>query len=484
MLLASIAVPIVLAVVAWRRPLLPLYVLVGAAVALEIFPLGFQDGFTDTTAFFLNLNNTAGAPISASPADLTVFVALVVWWRAYSQDRSLRPSGPLLKAYLVYLGALAMAEVHGLAAHGDFNITLWELRPQLYGFVVFLLASSLVRERRQLLVLGAIFLAAATFKVGVGYNRFFNTLHGDLGTAEAILAHEDSYFLALLVVAAVVALVWHRRRWLVLTLVATIPFAVLVMLENHRRVGVLALGAALIVVTLLGIRFEAGVRGRLIALSLVAAVAYGGFLAAYWNHEYGVASQLVRPIHSLFEPDQRDFNSNLYRQNEDANLIFTYQSSPVIGVGFGLPMDVVFPLADISQQYPFWQYIPHNSILWIAMRMGMVGLITFWGVVGMALLQAMRVLRTTTEPLVRGVLVFAMAAVIGELIVAYGDVQLENYRNLIFFGCMLGLINGAERIRQVAPAAADWARVPAAPPSPMGYAGAGSYTPGTASIGR
>ena len=118
------------------------------------------------------------------------------------------------------------------------------------------------------------------------------------------------------------------------------------------------------------------------------------------------------------------------------------------------------------------------------MRMGMVGLITFWGVVGMALLQAMRVLRTTTEPLVRGVLVFAMAAVIGELIVAYGDVQLENYRNLIFFGCMLGLINGAERIRQVAPAAADWARVPAAPPSPMGYAGAGSYTPGTASIGR
>lgn len=469
MLAVSIAIPAVVLALVLTRPRVGVYVLIGCAVVFEIFPLAFPDSFTDNFGFFLNLNNSAGLPISASPADLTLIAAFVGWWRAQSADPSLRPSGPMLRAYLVYAGVLLLAEVHGLVSHGDFNITLWELRPQIYGLVTFVIASSLIREPRHLAIVASIFLAAATVKVGVGYHRFFTTLGGDLGGNEAILAHEDSYFLVMLIVAAAAILVWHRRRRLLIALAVVAPLSGLVMLENHRRVGVIALVPALAVIAVLGAFSERRLRVKIAAVAAVAGLAYAGFLSVYWEHEYGVAAQLVRPVHSLVEPDQRDLSSNLYRQNEDANLIFTYQSSPLIGVGFGLPMSVVFPLADISQQYPFWQFIPHNSVFWIAMRMGLLGMITFWGLVGMAVLTGTRALRTCRSPMVRGSVAFALAAIVAELIVGFGDLQLENYRNLVFFGCMLGVINAAERVRERVPAAARrWAGVPVAPPSPMG----------------
>ena len=285
MLFVSLAIPAALVVLVLRWPRLALYALMACAIVFEIFPLTFSDSFTDDFGFFLNLNNSAGLPISASPADLTVIVALLGWLRARAGDHSLRPDGPLLKAYVLFGVALAIAEVHGLLSQGDFNVTLWELRPQIYGFATFVVASSLIRDRRHLVILASIFLAAASVKVGVGYNRYFNTLHSDLGTAEAILAHEDSYFLSMVIVALVAALIWFRRRMVVLALLVLAPFAGLVMLENHRRVGILALGAALAIITILGVRFESRIRYRIAAVALVAGLAYAGLLVAFWNAE-------------------------------------------------------------------------------------------------------------------------------------------------------------------------------------------------------
>lgn len=477
MLIAAVISPLLLLPFILRRPALAVYVLVGCATTFEIVPLDFQDSLTDTSGFFLNLNNTMGLPLSASPAEFLMGIAVLAWWRAQRADPSLRPRGPLFKAYLVYFGVLLLGEVHGLGMHGDLNTSLWELRPQVYGFIAFLLAASLIREEGQLLILAAVFVTASALKAAVGYNRYFNTLHGDIGTYEAILAHEDSYFLAMLMVAAGVALVWYRKRPALIVLLALLPLAFIVMLENRRRVGVLALGAAFVIVAVAGVWFEKRLRWKVAAVVVAIALCYGAVLSVYWNKEYGTAAQLVRPIHSLFEPDQRDFNSNLYRVNEDADLKFTYQQNRLAGVGMGLPMSVIFPLADISQQHPFWQYIPHNTILWIAMRTGLLGMMAFWAMIGMALLEAISSMRRLTSPLVRASVVFAVASIVSELIVGYGDMQLENYRNMIFFGCVVGLINAAERVRGSARVRKlAWAAVPHAPGVPMGGAAARLYS--------
>jgi len=191
-------------------------------------------------------------------------------------------------------------------------------------------------------------------------------------------------------------------------------------------------------------------------------------MSVEWNQQYGLAAQLVRPVHSILgEPDQRDYSSNLYRDNENANLIATYQTDVVVGIGFGLPMMVIYPMADISQSYPFWQYIPHNSLIWVGMRMGLLGMAVFWGLVGTTLIEAISLLRTRADPLIRGIAAFAVAAIVAELVVGFGDLQLENYRNMIFFGAVLGMIEAAGRLPDLVPAAVRTglkSRAPAALP--------------------
>ena len=104
-------------------------------------------------------------------------------------------------------------------------------------------------------------------------------------------------------------------------------------------------------------------------------------------------------------------------------------------------MFVIFPMADISYVYPLWNYIPHNTLLWIGMRMGALGWAVFWGLVGIAILQACRQLATRKDPLLNAVAAFAVAAIVAEIIQGYSDLQLDSYRNLIVFGVVLGLLS-------------------------------------------
>lgn len=448
--LVALAVGLIVVIpLIWRKPALAVYIMTGAAVTFEIFPLGFPDSFTDTFPFFLNLNNSAGLPLSTTPAEIVMALALAAWITSSAADRAVhRPGRRMLRAYLALVGAVLVAEAWGLLNGGDFNISLWELRPQVYGFIMFLLAASLIRERRQVIILASVFLACSFFKAGIGYYRYSFTLQRNLGDSEAILGHEDSYFLVLFLVATVASAIWARRRRIVLVLLLVSPLVATVMLDNRRRVAMLAVWAAFAVIAGLGIRYEAAIRRRIIIGSAIVVICFGAFLSAYWDAQWGLTGQIVRPFHTLTgQVDQRDYLSDLYRSNENMNIKASYATNPLIGMGFGRPMLLVYPLADISQQYPLWQYMPHNTDLWVAMRMGLVGMAAFWALIATVILEGVRAIRTQEDQLLRGVGAFALAAVVAELVVGYGDVQLENYRNMILLGVMIGLIDALPRMQ-------------------------------------
>jgi hypothetical protein len=464
----TFGVLLVLLPMIWRRPVLGVYVLVGAAVAIENFGLGFPDALTDEIPFFWNLNNSIGAPISMNPAEVVMIVTILGALTNRELRQEERPAASRLRGYyLVFLAVVVFAEGFGLMNGGNFNISLWEMRPQVYGFILFVLASTLIRDRRQVAVLAGVVLACAAFKAGIGFYRYFFTLAKTLGTQESILGHEDSYFLAMFIVAAVTAAIWVRRRQVVLPLLLAAPVVALVMLDNRRRIAVLALGAAIAIVVILGIRYEAAIRKRLAVIAIVGALAFGAFVTVNWNAAgEGVAAQIVRPLHAITgQVDQRDFLSDLYRINENKDIIFTFGTSPIVGTGFGHVMLLPYPLADISQLYPLWNYIPHNSLLWVGMRMGIIGMATFWALIAMIVLEGIRALRSVDDPLLRGAAAFAVAAAMAELVVGYADVQLEAYRNMIFFGAMVGLIDALPRLRAITVARPAAVRRPAPAPA-------------------
>jgi O-antigen ligase len=345
------------------------------------------------------------------------------------------------------MALVLLAELHGLATGGSFKLSLWELRPQVYGFVMFLLAGSLLRTRRQVLTLGVVVLCAAVLKATLGTFRWQFTLNHSVAQ-ETLLGHEDSYFLVLFVLALLAALVWGRRRAVLTPLLVATPLVTICLLANQRRAGMIALAAAVLAMVVMLLKFELRIRMRVVVLVVLASLAVGGFVAANWNQNDGLAAQLVRPIRSLVDPsaNARDGSSDLYRIAENANLKYTFKQAPLTGLGFGMPFFVVTPMADISSVYPLWNVIPHNSLLWVPMRMGIPGMIGFWGLVAMVVLEAFAVMRRTQDPVVRAVAVFAVAAIVAELVVAYGDLQLESYRNLVFLGALIGAVAGLPRL--------------------------------------
>lgn len=431
----------------WKQPVRGLYLLLGATLVFEIFPLHFADSLTDRVPFFLNLNNASSSGlsgISITPAEILMFGVLVIWIASGISRRTFRmEGGPLVAAYVVFGLIVLGAEFHGALSRADLGKSLWEIRPQAYGFVAFLLAANLVVDRVQVRNLAVVFFLAVGLKICMTLYRFYVTLHGSSGTYEAIVAHEESYFFALFILGAGVALIWgnHLSRRLLFALLSFSGLALLAMIVNQRRAADLALMAGVVVLLALAVRFDAARRGTWIAISLVAFVGAAGYIFAFWNHTYGLTGELVRPIRSLIEPDQRDHLSNIYRIAEDANIRVTYQTSPIVGIGFGIPMLVIFPMADISYIYPLWNYIPHNTLLWIGMRMGAVGYAAFWGLIAMGVLQATRQLATSKDRLLNAVAAFAVAAIVAEIMVGYSDLQLDSYRNLIVLGVLLGLLN-------------------------------------------
>lgn len=445
------AVPPALLVInwVWRQPVRGLYMLFAATLVFEIFPLGFPDSLTDKVPFFLNLNNAnssagvSGVPIS--PAEILMLSVIIIWLLAGVSRRSLSlAGGPLVSAYLVFMLAVIAAEIHGVSGHGDWLKSLWELRPQAYGFIAFLMAANLVKERHHVRALVLIMFVAIAIKVGIALYRFFITLHGNDSTYEAIMAHEESYFFALFILGTVAALIWSRgmRRSVLAVLIAVSALSFFAMIVNHRRAAELSLIAGVAAMMALAIRFDVEHRGRWLGLTILTVLAVTAFEVGYWNHTTGLAGELVRPIRSMFVPDQKDYLSNLYRTAEDANILATFKSNPLFGIGLGIPMTVIFPMADISYIYPLWNYVPHNTLLWIGMRMGAIGWAVFFGLVAMAILQAcVQLGAARRDPLLNAVAAFAVAAIVAEILQGYSDLQLDSYRNLIVFGALLGLLN-------------------------------------------
>ena len=441
----ALAVLLTLAVLTpWiiARPLRGLHVLLGAAIVIEIFWLAFPDSITDRIPFFMNLNNSLGVPVSVTPAELLMGLVLVLAFvRSDAAARARLFKGRLFWPYVLFVATVLLGEVHGLYSGGDWNKSLWEVRPQIYGFVTFVAASLIIRSRRDLEALVLVAVVAIMLKGIVGDVRYFIVLNHNLGTHETVLGHEDSYFLALIPMAACAALIWMGTSRVLKVLVLCSIVAMGALLANERRAGVAALAGGIAVIVVTAIRFHPHHRRRIVLLTLIGAILIAIFLIAFWDVQTGLIGQLVRPVRSQFDPTYRDYLSDIYRQAENANLRFSFDTNRLIGMGFGMPFLIILSQADISSIYPLWNYIPHNTLMWVGVRLGLVGSATFWALFGFALLEVCRSLSAQRDRFLLALVALIGGAITAQLFVAYADLQLESYRNMIFIGIVFGVLN-------------------------------------------
>jgi O-antigen ligase len=182
--------------------------------------------------------------------------------------------------------------------------------------------------------------------------------------------------------------------------------------------------------------------GPVLALLMVISAVY---FPLFWNKTgAGTLSQPARAVRSTISPDTRDEQSNLYREQENANLELNIRQAGPLGKGFGLPINYALPIVDVSNFDPMIKFIPHNGGLWIWMRLGLQGEIAFWVMLATGVIAACRLTRSAdSQVALLGAL--TVSALIGYILQGWQDLGFDNIRVAIVMGCLLGCVEAASR---------------------------------------
>jgi hypothetical protein len=351
-------------------------------------------------------------------------------------------TGPLFWPALFFAAFISFGLVYGILHHGNLNVALWEVRSIYYLPMLLILTSNLIETREQVnclvwIIVSALFIDGL---VGVGFVAF--VLNFDLHLLEAIAEHSYSVHLNTLFVLAIS--VWlFRGSWMKRILLPLIvPVLLLSYFANQRRASYITLAIALLLIAIVLYRENRKVFLVVVPVACVVGLIY---VAAFWNSSGGIGGP-ARAIRSVIAPTQgsRDDSSNVYRLIENVNTKFTIKQRPLTGVGFGNKFYIIVPMPDISA-FIWWEYITHNSILWIWMQAGIGGFMTLMVLIALAVMIGIRTLSRLPEGDMRAFALTATLYVVMHFIYAYVDMSWEA-QSMIYVGIMMGLINSLERI--------------------------------------
>ena len=431
-----------------RQLELGVYLLLVAVLVLDQFVvLGINAPFTDQAIkFYMNLNSTTGiSALICNPIELLLVLLLAAWFlrAAVTREWHFHPVPNLSIAVLFLLMLIFFTSYGLLRAGGNWKAALWEIRPLYYLCGMYFLTTQLIRTRRQVRVCIWVISVGLAFRGLMGCWRYFFTLHRDVSQVRAILGHEDSLFLitGFVLLAALAFLGYRGREWKFLAWTALPNLIAFVF--NQRRVtfGVLGLCLGLVVVLLPRPQMLRSLRVVIPTVILLAA-----YTAVFWNST-GTLALPAQKIKSIFVKQEgtADDGSNEWRKMELINLRATIRASP-LGIGFGQKYLVVVPYADIGDIFPLWNYIPHCAIYWIWVKTGFVGFTIFWLFFGVAIVQAIIDYRSMRDPFFKAIALMVMLFIVGQVIVAYYDLQLTYYRNMIYLGTAMALGTVVRRI--------------------------------------
>lgn len=423
------------------RPIIGVYIVAASVVFIETQPLQISV-LTDRFYVYYWPPSLAGLVDRPIGMLLLVLFAGLISYRIQRQQRVLE-GGPLLVPFACFLLCVLWGVVNGLARGGIVKVIVLEVRPFWYLFLAYLLAYNSVTSARQVRTLFWVVIAGAGVKTLQGLYIFLGVLQGNLAGHREIMAHEESFFLAAMLVLFIIFSLHPCDRRQYRTLGLLVPLIAVVLIANQRRVAYLELLAGASVAWLLAYVVAApGQRPRLLRILSVSAPLVIVYVYAFHTNTSFLARP-ARAIVSMFRPepsDTKSVDSNLYRTIENHDLLTTVRQNPLRGFGFGLPFLQPVALPDISQWDPYYRYIPHNTIYWVWMRLGTIGFIAFWFLLGALVLHGVRNARRLHDPYLRNVALFVVAVTPMEILAAYADYQLYNLRNVLYLGLLAGVL--------------------------------------------
>ena len=385
---------------------------------------------------------------------LLAFSLITVALRRMADRKRPLEFGPLFGAIALYTVMVAFGFVNGMRRGGDLDIALWEMRGQIYLILVYLLVVNTVDTKQQVARLFWIFMAGVAIKGLVGTWRFLITMEGNLENVQlltqnsnSILSHEESYLFALFLVLALILFLFRGHRLQVWFAVVAAGPIIIAMLANERRTGMLALLMGILMAVSLTYLFDKGRRRPILIVTVALLFFVPIYVAATWNGT-GVVAEPARALRSLVAPDPKDFESNDYRRIEDLDLKYNIQSNPILGHGYGKTINFYIPLPYIGDRFYFWDIIPHNTVLWIWLRLGVFGFSAFWFMIGRSIVASMMVARDLQDPYLKSIGIFVVIALVTWIFTGLVDMGIVGMRETVLIGALMGVVTKIPGMQQ------------------------------------
>jgi hypothetical protein len=310
---------------------------------------------------------------------------------------------------------------------------------QLWRFLVALLVAavllSVVRTSRHLKALGITLMMAAlvraTLVIYFYWAHVYEQVRPDLISEGTCLlwppphmtTHDDSL---LFVAGSLTAISWalasgKPRAWIAGILVsAHLSYA---MILNNRRLAWIEL---LLVLALAYLVLPRGkVHRRVSQVLLVGVPVVLLYFVVGWDRPGAVFA----PVRALSTAGSNEDASSLARLEEIRNLLYTLttEGNPLLGTGWGQPYQKVTSVyANFGPEWWQYRYLPHNSLLGMAVFGGLVGIFGMWLVVPVAAFLAIRGYRGSTRAVDRAAAMAALCILPAYGAQCYGDIGLQS----------------------------------------------------------
>lgn len=392
----------------------------------------------------LPLSNTVGAPVPFSPRLLLVGLILVL---ALTRPWS-RPGGhavALLKALGVAVAAVMGSVLWGAARGGNLQQAYFQVFPLLV--IVALAVSCCLAVSPELIArIEKVLLIAAVLRAIMCVYLYATVFRPSGESFLYVTNHSDSmlWVVAIAVLAGRCAASIGRQpqRWRVGVMV----LLALAIAANNRRIAWVELALVL------GYMAWASpprlhrlrTRAALVVVPLLTLYAVAGIAAP--------PSRLFAPVQSLVTLNDQSDSSTMSREVENSNLIRTLATAGPLGVGFGHEYVEFVVGDDISELFPQYRYLPHNSILGLWAFGGLLGFTGFMlpfvlGLAGAARLRHSDAARGASA-------IWLAGAITSFVLMAWGDIGLQATAPGFLGAIAVGLAGGCspQRGRPAAPA--------------------------------
>lgn len=372
--------------------------------------------------------------VTISPLELSLGVGFVITaLRQYADTGRLMAPSVLRTPVVVFSIFVAFGFLRGvIIGGGDLRIAVLEGRALFYLLLVYGIAVNVCTEDRHFRYAFWSLLSGVFIQVLLSVEFLGRLDPAARSTLESLNEHGSGlgHNLLLLTLLALVVLRAKAPIARVALVVALVP-TVYVYLAAQRRSAIAGLMVA-VVMLLVALFWR---RRRLFwvvgPLTIALSLAY---LAVFWNSQASIAFP-VQAVKSSISPESAsaaDRSSDLYRMIESYNLIFTIRSDPFKGIGFGRPFYRPIPLPWLAN-FELQDYLPHNSMLWLWLKVGFGGFVAMFYLVAKALLCGADRLRRTTLGV--DAIVVLMATSFITMFVVYSFVDISwDARNMVFFG--------------------------------------------------